>query len=151
MNTNIVSNKRKVLLTFLVSAALVPITVLGSLPGNDKREFTDDFVCPGDNFVNSAADGAANQYFPLVVETANFYSTQACLDEGDCELLEQFQRQVLPLLQIRNLKKSKIRCIPYRQNYNSSRAHYSVLKAMEKTELEENRDEKHNVSSQTTK
>ena len=93
----------------------------------------------------------AAEIIPAQWQEVKIIGTQSrYLGEGDCELLEQFQRQVLPLLQIRNLK-NKIRCIPYRQNYNSSRAHYSVLKAMEKMELEVNRDEEDIDSSQTTK
>ena len=57
------------------------------------------------------------------------------LDAGDCELLEQFQRQVLPHLQVRNLTR-KIHCFPYRRAFNNLNIRMSALKVLEKTELE---------------
>ena len=57
------------------------------------------------------------------------------LDAGDCELLEQFQRQVLPHLQVRDLN-SKLNCVPYRRQFNSLRFRMSALKALEKPKLE---------------
>ena len=60
------------------------------------------------------------------------------LDPGDCELLEQFNRQVLPLLQVRNLS-NKLNCVPFRGGFNTTRLNATVLKALEKTELEEGR------------
>ena len=61
------------------------------------------------------------------------------LDHGDCELLEQFERQVMPKLQIKNVGR-KIRCLPYRSDFNRIRVKISALKIMEKTELETNRN-----------
>ena len=50
------------------------------------------------------------------------------LDPGDCELLEQFDRQVLSLLQVR-IRKKRIRCIPYRGDFNSVSLKLTALKA----------------------
>ncbi len=60
------------------------------------------------------------------------------LDNGDCELLEQFERQVMPKLKIKNTGR-KIRCAPYRSEYNRIRVKISALKILEKTELEADR------------
>ncbi len=62
------------------------------------------------------------------------------LDAGDCELVEQFQRQVLPKLSARN-KKKKLRCIPYRHQLNTLNIKMIALKALEKTELEAEQDD----------
>ena len=61
------------------------------------------------------------------------------LDAGDCELLEQFQRQVLPHLQVRNLG-TKIHCFSNRGEFGHLRLRLSALKALEKTELEGGRN-----------
>ncbi len=69
------------------------------------------------------------------------------LSGGDCELLEQFQRQVLPHLQVRILKK-KLNCIPHFSQYNNWKLRMSALKALEKTELEDGPNEVLNDTSQ---
>lgn len=61
------------------------------------------------------------------------------LDPGDCELLEQFERQVFPRLQVRNSSK-KIHCVPYRREFSNLRLRVTALKALEKTELEGGRN-----------
>ena len=72
------------------------------------------------------------------------------LDPGECELLEQFERQVLPLLQAHNLKK-KIRCATYHRRFNTMRLRLMALKTLEKTELEEGRNEVLNDNPQPDK
>ena len=57
------------------------------------------------------------------------------LDSGDCELLEHFQRHVMPHLYFRDIKK-RVRCIPYRSQFNSLRFDVTALKALEKIDLE---------------
>ena len=68
-------------------------------------------------------------------------SSSRYLDSGDCELLEHFQRHVMPHLYFRDVKK-RIRCIPYRNEYNALRFEVTALKALEKTELEPGRSDK---------
>jgi hypothetical protein len=58
------------------------------------------------------------------------------LDSGDCELMEQFERQVLPHFQVSKLNK-RIRCVPSRSEFNNVRLKLNVLKVLEKTELED--------------
>ncbi len=58
------------------------------------------------------------------------------LDAGDCDLLEQFQRQVLPHLQVRQLKR-KLNCIPSRRQYNNMRLRATALKVLDQTKLEQ--------------
>lgn len=72
------------------------------------------------------------------------------LDAGDCELLDQFQRQVLPHLQVRVLKK-RLYCIPNRREMNNLGLRISALKALEKTELEDGRNDVSNETSQPDK
>ena len=62
------------------------------------------------------------------------------LNSGDCELVEQFQRQVLSHLQVRN-SKNRLHCIPYHHALNNLRLRMSALKVLEKPELEERRDD----------
>ncbi|NKB38411.1 MAG: hypothetical protein GKR93_14810 [Gammaproteobacteria bacterium] len=62
------------------------------------------------------------------------------LDSGDCELLEQFEREVMPKLQVKNTGR-KIRCVPYRSELNRIRLKVSALKILEKKELETNREQ----------
>ena len=72
------------------------------------------------------------------------------LDQGDCELLEQFKREVMPHLQVRDLRQ-KIRCIPYRRDFSRVRLNMTALKALEKTELEQGRNEMTNDPPQPGK
>ncbi len=72
------------------------------------------------------------------------------LDPGDCELLEQFERQVLPLLQVRNMNR-RTHCAPSRSEFNSLRLRLTALKALEKTELEEGRNEERKDTEQSNK
>ena len=58
------------------------------------------------------------------------------LDSGDCELIEQFDRQVLPLFQVSKLNK-RIRCVPSRSEFNNLSLKMHVLKVLDKTELED--------------
>ncbi len=51
------------------------------------------------------------------------------LNIGDCELVEEFARQVLPLLSTRNLKKD-ITCVPYQQSGSVFRVSGEVLVAL---------------------
>lgn len=51
------------------------------------------------------------------------------LNVGDCELVEEFARQILPLLTTRNVKKD-ITCVPYQQSGSVFRVSGEVLKAM---------------------
>lgn len=51
------------------------------------------------------------------------------LNIGDCELVEEFARQVLPLLSTRNLKKD-ITCVPYQQSGSVFRVSGEVLKSV---------------------
>jgi hypothetical protein len=70
------------------------------------------------------------------------------LDTGDCELLEQFERQVLSSLQVRNISR-KTRCIPRQQNLSIASLRLTTLKALEKVELEEGRSEEQMNTSQS--
>jgi len=51
------------------------------------------------------------------------------LNVGDCELVEEFAKQILPLLSTRNLKQD-ITCVPYQQSGGSYRVSGEVLKAV---------------------
>jgi len=68
------------------------------------------------------------------------------LDPGDCELLEQFERQVLPLLHVQNVNK-RIHCAPYHRQYNTMSLKMMALKAVESDELEERKDAVQDESS----
>ncbi len=57
------------------------------------------------------------------------------LDAGDCELLEQFQRYVLPQLNVRSLKKN-IHCIPNRLTTTGLNLRMLALKTLKKEGLE---------------
>jgi len=72
------------------------------------------------------------------------------LDAGDCELLEQFQRQVLPHLQVRETNK-KLNCVPFRRQYNNLRFRMSALKALEKTKLEDREGQTQSETRQSEK
>lgn len=63
------------------------------------------------------------------------------LDEGDCELVEQFERQVLPELNVRNDGR-KVRCVPYRREFNRINVRMTALMPLDKVELEKDRKEK---------
>lgn len=58
------------------------------------------------------------------------------LDAGDCELLEQFERQVLPKLEVYNPGK-RVRCIPYRREFNNIRLNLMAIVPLEQPELEQ--------------
>ena len=79
----------------VLGLALLPLAVMASLPGHDKRDFTDEFVCESETFVTSTADGAQNQYFPLTVGSVSYLSTQVCFDEGECDEVEEVLITVL--------------------------------------------------------
>ncbi|MBT7950162.1 MAG: hypothetical protein HN764_00930 [Gammaproteobacteria bacterium] len=67
------------------------------------------------------------------------------LSAADCELLQQFQRDVLPLLMVKN-KVKNLHCtdnqhnIDFMKNRRSLRMKMTALKVIEKTELEEGRN-----------
>ena len=82
----------------VLALALLPLAVMASLPGHDKRDFTEDFECSGVNvgdldegdnhlFSNNTCDGASNQYFPLAIDSISNLSSAACVDEGECDEL----------------------------------------------------------------
>jgi hypothetical protein len=48
------------------------------------------------------------------------------LTEGDCELVEQFQRELLPLFTVRD-QVSQMTCIPHQRSFGGLRLQYSVL------------------------
>jgi hypothetical protein len=58
------------------------------------------------------------------------------LDGGDCELVEQFQRYVVPQLEVK-AKSRSLHCVPMRRPSNNLRVRMTALRAIEKTELEE--------------
>ncbi len=58
------------------------------------------------------------------------------LDDGDCELLEEFERQVMPKLNIENTGR-KIRCVPFKREFNRVNLRVKALIAQEQPELEE--------------
>jgi hypothetical protein len=58
------------------------------------------------------------------------------LDGGDCELVDQFQRYVLPYLQVKK-ENNSLHCVPMRRPSNKLRVHMTSLRAVERTELEE--------------
>ena len=51
------------------------------------------------------------------------------LNIGDCELVEEFVRQVIPKLAVRNLQRD-ITCVPYQQSSGSYRVSGEVLKPL---------------------
>ena len=62
------------------------------------------------------------------------------IDEGDCELVEQFYRQVIPKLGFKKIK-NRLRCIPGRRDFNALNLRLTGLKAMKVESLEQNRQE----------
>lgn len=58
------------------------------------------------------------------------------LDEGDCELIEQFYRHVMPKLGFKQIK-NRMRCIPRRRDFNSLNLSFMALRAVEVEKLEE--------------
>jgi len=92
----------------VLALSLLPLAVMASLPGHDKREFTAEFECSGVDvgalnashnglFANST-DGvpaSINAYFPLVVDSQSFLSNLACVNEGECDELEEVLITVL--------------------------------------------------------
>jgi len=48
------------------------------------------------------------------------------LSEGDCELVEQFDRELLPLFTVRD-RVSQMNCIPHQRSFGGLRLQYSVL------------------------
>lgn len=53
------------------------------------------------------------------------------LAPGDCELVEQLQRQVLPRLSVRIIE-SKLRCLPHQSDFNQPRLEVEALKQLPK-------------------
>ena len=80
-------------------------------------------------------------------ETRVAGSLSRYLDGGDCELVDQFQRYVVPLLQVKRSTKS-LHCSPMRRPSSKLRIRMTSLKALEKTELEETRVKQVKDSSQ---
>jgi hypothetical protein len=68
-------------------------------------------------------------------ETRVVGSLSRYLDGGDCELVDQFQRFVLPHLEVKRSNRS-LHCLPMRRPSNKLRVHMTSLRALEKTELE---------------
>lgn len=58
------------------------------------------------------------------------------LDGGDCELVEQFQRYVVPQLEVKTKNRS-LHCVPMRRPSNNLRVRMTALHAVEKNELEQ--------------
>ncbi len=71
------------------------------------------------------------------------------LDGGDCELVDQFQRFVIPKLPIKKSTKS-LHCLPIRRPSNKLRIRMTVLKAVEQIELEKGRSKVPKNSSSTS-
>jgi hypothetical protein len=80
-------------------------------------------------------------------ETRVAGSLSRYLDGGDCELVDQFQRYVVPLLQVKKSTNS-LHCSPMRRSSSKLRIRMTSLRAIEKTELEEASMNKINDSSQ---
>ncbi|NVK40124.1 MAG: hypothetical protein HWE39_02695 [Oceanospirillaceae bacterium] len=73
--------KSKILVLGALMLALLPF----SLSAKDKRDFTDSFPLDGCSFVNVGG----NSYFILEPGRVLSYDNSACLDEGDCDELEE--------------------------------------------------------------
>lgn len=58
------------------------------------------------------------------------------LDGGDCELVDQFQRYVIPYLEVKKSTK-RLHCSPMRRPSSKLRIRVTSLHAIEKTQLEE--------------
>jgi hypothetical protein len=69
-------------------------------------------------------------------ETRVAGSLSRYLDGGDCELVDQFQRFVIPHLEIKKSTNS-LHCSPMRRPSSKLRIKMTSLRAVEKTELEE--------------
>ncbi len=65
------------------------------------------------------------QYRPFNFERDSFRN----LEEGDCELIEEFSRQLLPKLSTRQLD-VRTRCVPYQISLGSYRVRGEVLKPL---------------------
>ena len=88
MNTHINMTKIRIVGFLFACLTLVSSTVFASIPGNDKREFTENFICPdidGDDYTN---EGGRNRFFPLIVNEieGKLYTNESC---EDCEDLEE--------------------------------------------------------------
>lgn len=92
----------------VLALSLLPLAVMASLPGHDKREFTAEFECSGVDvgeldashnglFTNSTSSipASTNAYFPLTIYSQLYLSNQACVDEGECDELEEVLITVL--------------------------------------------------------
>jgi hypothetical protein len=55
------------------------------------------------------------------------------IEGGDCELVEQFVQQVLPLLNARDVK-NEVRCVPHKANLHQPRLTLTVLMPVEEQE-----------------
>ena len=81
----------------------------------------------------------SKEVFPAQYEEVRVVgSISRLLNGGDCELLEEFERKVMPQLKVSKLGR-KIRCIPNRREFNSLRYRVSALKKVENEELEPGR------------
>ena len=68
-----------------VALAVTALSAMASLPGHDKRDFTDEFSCPGGQYVTS---GGVSEYFPLNVGSISYLDNSACVAEGECDEAE---------------------------------------------------------------
>ena len=81
----------------------------------------------------------SKEIFPAQYEEVRVVGSRSrLLNGGDCELLEEFERKVMPKLKVNKLGR-KIRCIPNRREFNSLRYRVSALKMVETEELEPER------------
>ena len=62
-------------------------------------------------------------------QVENAFAEFRNLNIGDCELVEEFVRQVIPKLAVRNLQRD-ITCVPYQQSSGSYRVSGEVLKPL---------------------
>lgn len=84
-----------------LSCIAVAVLVVAAGPMTQARgpktvEFTDEFpldACTG--LATSTAEGAQNRYFPLEVSKVWNLSNAACVDDGDCDELEEVRITVL--------------------------------------------------------
>lgn len=92
------------------------ISLVGINPG-----LTIEFSAPSPQA--DAGDTFDARYVPFNFHQDAFRN----LNIGDCELVEEFVRQVIPKLAVRNLQRD-ISCVPYQQSSGSYRVSGEVLK-----------------------